>query len=229
MHGSLPLYCETALNTAGHFPYEPINAITSFAPVAFGILALFFLRRHRHRNVVAYALAILAILTGLGSVAWHALRTETALAVDVFPGLAYFALAVFYWGYHVRGRHLLASLLLVALALVVLLPPSSRLEGQILTISALAVVAAGLLIATWVKRREAFPPAAWMVGAAVLAAGLRTLDLSVCHIAPVGTHFFWHIFLGLAAYMGVRLAVLLPKRSLDGQMQARRKPVASTS
>jgi len=26
---------------------------------------------------------------------------------------------------------------------------------------------------------------------------------------PIGTHFFWHIFLGFAAYAGVRLIVRL--------------------
>ncbi len=229
MHGSLPLYCETALNTAGHFPAEPINAITSFAPVLFGVMALIYLRRRQQKSLVAFALAILTILTGFGSVAWHALRSETALVFDVLPGLAYFALAVLYWAYHVRGRPLVIALLVAGGLLLAFLPPASRLEGQILTLSVLAVVASGLLAATWLKRRQAFAPALLMVGAAVVAAGFRTLDLSVCHVSPVGTHFFWHIFLGLAAYAGVRLAASLTSAVADRKMPSLGTPASSTT
>jgi hypothetical protein len=69
MQRTTPIYCETSLNMLGSFPAEPINTYTSLAPVLFGALALMYLVRQRESSRVAYILAILAILTGLGSVA----------------------------------------------------------------------------------------------------------------------------------------------------------------
>ena len=45
---------------------------------------------------------------------------------------------------------------------------------------------------------EAFVWAAAMVGSAIIAVTMRTLDLNTCDVIPVGTHFFWHIFLGVS-------------------------------
>ena len=76
MRRNLPVYCETSLNPLGSFPLEPINTYTSVTPVLLGALALIYLIRRRESSRVAYTLAILTILTGLGSMAWHTFRTD---------------------------------------------------------------------------------------------------------------------------------------------------------
>ena len=225
MHGTLPVYCETSLNTLGSFPAEPVNALTSFAPVIFGAFALLFLIRRGDDGRVAYVLAALTILTGLGSVAWHASRTELALLLDALPGVIYFAMILFFWFYYL-GRWYFGLILLAGfVGLMVLLPSGSRHDNQIIVVAVLAAIAAGLLVATWFRKRPAFKFALPMVAFAVIALALRTLDLSVCTTIPVGTHFFWHIFLGAAAYAGVRMVVLLrtdsgPKVEMAGSPEA---------
>ena len=216
MHDVLPIYCETALNLIGTFPAEPVNAITSFFPVVMGLLALVFLIRHRHRNRVAYTLAVLTILTGLGSVAWHSLRTETTLALDALPGVIYFAVAVFFWIAYL-GSRIVAILLVVAFAaLVFAVPLSVKLNYQFLIVAILVLIAVGMLVATWRLKPESAGIALLMVGSAVVAVTMRTLDLRSCEVIPFGTHFLWHIFLGIAAYAGVRLMVnLRPTRRPD--------------
>lgn len=213
MHGSLPVYCETSLNTLGTFPAEPVNTVTSLAPVVLGILALVYLVRQRQDSYVAYALAGLTILTGLGSVAWHSSRTELTLLLDALPGVIYFATIVFFWFYFLGARYLGVVVMAAFVALVVFLRPVAREEYFVILLSVLAVIAVGLLVATRIRRRQAFGFAALTVGAAVVALALRTLDLRVCSTIPFGTHFFWHIFLGTAAYAGVRMIVLLRKDS----------------
>ena len=42
---------------------------------------------------------------------------------------------------------------------------------------------------------------------AALALALRSIALQVCETISFGTHFFWHIFLGTAAYAGFRMMV----------------------
>ncbi|MDH3233782.1 MAG: ceramidase domain-containing protein [Alphaproteobacteria bacterium] len=205
----MPVYCETALNPLATFPAEPVNTITSFVPAILGVLALVYLIRNQHKNPVAYTLAVLTILTGLGSVAWHSMRTELTLLIDWLPGAIYFLVFACFWSYYAAGRYLSVGLGLALFVLVFFIPFPVVQQYRLIILAALVLIAAGLVFATWYRRRAAFGWALGMVGAAVVAVTLRTLDLNVCDIIPVGTHFFWHIFLGIAAYAGVRVIVHL--------------------
>ena len=209
MHETLPLYCETALNALGSFPAEPINAATSFAPVIFGVLALIVLVRHKETSRVAYTLAVLTILTGMGSIAWHAMRTELTLFLDWLPGILYFVTLVFFWFYALRVWYLGLAAIGAVIALLLFLPPSDGEMNRIVVFGVVAFLAIGLLSATWRSRRHAFSSALLMTGGAIIAATVRTMDLGVCETIPFGTHFLWHIFLGGAAYAGVRMMAQL--------------------
>lgn len=204
----MPVYCETWLYPPGAFPAEPINTATSLVPVVLGVVALLFLLRRSDQGRVAYGLAVLLILTGLGSVAWHALRTDLTLIVDALPGVIYFVVLLFFWVYYLGGRYFGVLPIALIVALIVFLRPGSQDEARIVVVGVVAALAAGLLLATWLRKRHAFKLALAMVGCAVVAAVLRTLDLSVCDTIPFGTHFFWHIFLATAAYAGVRMMVV---------------------
>lgn len=205
----MPIYCETALHPLGAFPAEPVNTITSLVPAILGILALVFLIRSRQKNAVAYILAVLTVLTGLGSVAWHAMRTEMTLLIDWLPGAVYFLILVFFWSYRAAGLYVSLVLLALLSVLVFLIPFPVIMANRLVIIAVLVVIAAGLVAATWYRRRAAFGWAGGMVAAAIVAVTMRTLDLNVCDTIPVGTHFLWHIFLGMAAYAGVRMMVRL--------------------
>lgn len=209
MQRTTPIYCETSLNMLGTFPAEPINTYTSLAPVLFGALALMYLVRRREGSRVAYVLAILAILTGLGSVAWHSLRTDLTLTLDALPGVIYFIIIVFFWFYYLGARYWGLVVLAGFIAAMVFIPRGSGVLKQLIAVLVLVAIAIGLLVATWLRRRPAFKFALPMIGAGIIAITLRSLDLRVCETIPIGTHFFWHIFLGIAAYAGVRMIVLL--------------------
>jgi hypothetical protein len=205
----MPVYCETWLYGYGSFPAEPINAATSLVPVALGALALYFLIRRREGGWAAPLLAVLLIFTGMGSTAWHATREQVALTADTMPGLAYFAVLTLLWVYYLGGRWL-GVLPLAAIALLIhFLWPVSR-EALFIGLGAFTVtLAATLIYLTWHRRRAAFRLALATVGFAALALALRSIDKSVCDTIPIGTHFFWHIFLASAAYCGVRMMVRL--------------------
>jgi len=205
----MPVYCETWLYPPGAFPAEPINTATSFVPVVLGVLALLFLLRRHDQGRVAYGLAVLLILTGLGSVAWHALRTDLTLLLDALPGVIYFVVLLFFWVYYLGGRYFGVIPIGLIVAIIVFLRPASHEEARIVVVGVVAALAAGLLVATWLRKRHAFKLGLAMVGCAVIAVTLRTLDLSLCSTIPFGTHFFWHIFLAMAAYAGVRMMVVL--------------------
>jgi len=216
----MPIYCETLLNPLGTFPAEPVNTVTSFVPAILGIMALVYLVRRRYTNPVAYTLAVLTVLTGLGSVAWHSMRTELTLLIDWLPGAVYFVTVVFFWSYYAAGR-ILSLILSAALFVLAFLVPFPVIQQyRLIIIAALALIAAALVFATWQRRRAAFSWALGMVGGGVAAVALRTLDLNVCDVVPIGTHFFWHIFLGAAAYAGVRMMVRLQPADAAGGAHA---------
>ncbi len=213
----MPVYCETWLYGYGTFPAEPLNAATSLVPVAFGILAIILLIRTREGAWTAYLLAVLLIATGLGSTAWHATREQVALTADTMPGLAYFAALLLFWVYYLGGRWFGVLPLAAIAALIYFLWPVSR-ETLFVTLGAFVVALAATLITfTWMRRRPAFKLALACVGFAALALALRSIDKSVCDTIPFGTHFFWHIFLAVAAYSGVRMMVRLREAKVAAQ------------
>jgi|TARA_Y100000294_G_C8538677_1_gene330207 hypothetical protein len=224
MPRAMPIYCETSLNPLGSFPFEPINTGTSLAPVLFGALALMYLLRRGESSRVAYILAILTILTGLGSIAWHALRTDLTLLLDALPGVVYVMAIVFFWFYFLGARYWGLVVLAGFIAATVLIPSELRLIKPLVGVLVLVAIAVGLLIATWYRRRPAFKFALPMIGAGIIAVTLRGLDLRVCETIPFGTHFFWHIFLGIAAYAGVRMIVLLKQEPDSTQPQSAGTP-----
>jgi hypothetical protein len=55
----------------------------------------------------------------------------------------------------------------------------------------------------------------WVVGAALEVAGVylaalffRTIDNEVCPVLPIGTHFVWHLLIGLVTYLAMRSLIL---------------------
>lgn len=204
----MPVYCETALYGAGAFPAEPVNSVTSLVPVIAGLLALLWLWRRRERAGVPWLLAVLALWTGLGSIAWHALRTELALILDTAPGLLYFVIVVLAWPHLLGARFFGPALIALVVALAVLVPGSLVLRLA-LAIALLVLAASWLLWLTWRRRPAAFAAAAAMVAGGAAALVFRSADASLCQTVPFGSHFLWHVFLGLAAYAGVRMTARL--------------------
>lgn len=214
MHSVGPIYCETPLtDVAAQFPIELINTATSFVPLALGLAALWWLFSTRQSSYVAYALAVLTALTGLGSVLWHGLRTPLMLSFDVLPGLLYFVTMLYFWPYFLRGRwvgYVFVVMLFGAMYAATLLIPRLETNGPPPTLFAVTILFS-LLLLYWTKAKS-LPAFYWglvMILCAASAAFFRTIDLAMCESLPYGTHFMWHILLGVAAYCGVRMIAAL--------------------
>ncbi|NBD73870.1 hypothetical protein GVX82_02405 [Patescibacteria group bacterium] len=215
MHEVGPLYCETPLSVPAAFPVELINTVTSLVPSLFGVLAIVWLWRVGSRRPELYTLGVLAVATGVGSALWHGLRTPLSLALDVFPGVLYFLLFTFLWTHRLGGYRLAVAVPLLLATLVIglfWLEPSFAPEGPPLAFFVgTALVSFGLIALTYRRDRRAGHLATLMIAAALLAAGFRTIDLATCGLIPFGTHFLWHVFLGAAVYLGVRLLATLKR------------------
>jgi hypothetical protein len=216
----VPVYCET-----GHpfwFMAEPVNTISNLVIVLAGLMAWRHVRRATGRQPPdLMILVFLLIATGLGSFAWHALRTRTALTLDWLPGVIFLLTYVFLWLRALFGpwAGALASLAVPAsgagtMALIrPLLGEGLRRANPLLFLPFFGSLATLGLAFVWLTLRKRGPHAAQSallaIGLGLTAAFFRTIDLQTCQVLPFGTHFLWHCFLSAAAYRCVVLITQL--------------------
>ncbi|MFM2421984.1 MAG: hypothetical protein RL291_514 [Pseudomonadota bacterium] len=228
------LYCERSLSSTPHALWaEPLNVLSNGAYVAVGVWALL-----RFGDLVAVrALAILAVVVGIGSTAFHVFATRWAMIADVVPIVAFVVVAWWFEARHwptVQRRRTLVILCAVAASLIGasstacrLAPldfnslsrlPAPCLGGGLLYGAAIAAVGIAALNARHLEN-----VARWLWSAtAILTASLlaRALDpyvcplLSVAHI-NVTAHVAWHLGTALAMAAVIRAANAQERRATD--------------
>lgn len=209
-----PVYCETALQWFS-FPAEPINFITNAVIVILGLLAFVYARRSR-AGADVWALALLLVLTGIGSFLWHGFRTPLTLAFDVIPGLLFLFLFVYAWARRVwsvrAGAAFLGAFVGGTFALSWLTQLLVPFRGPPVGVVVAVIGAASYLIYKVRARGGAVTTLAVMTLVyALIAYFFRSIDLYTCDYLIIGTHFLWHIMLSTAAFYGILLVIELDK------------------
>lgn len=216
----MPVYCETAHPWMGIA--EPVNFFTNALILLAALCATLRILRDKPDHAAGlWLLVVLLYATGVGSALWHGLRTHWALRLDSLSGLFFLLALVGLWAGQLWGRLAgwLSVIGFVALA-AALLWLSLRLMGGVATalrpvmfvpfFAGVVAVGAVLIRASF---RRAGRGAAWLgtltVLCGVAAATARSLDIEVCPVLPIGSHFLWHGFLALAAYLGIRALMAL--------------------
>jgi hypothetical protein len=214
---ALDHYCE---RTAPGLWNEPANALSN---IGFLVAAGWVIVRQRRRGWVdlpVIALALVAALVGVGSLLFHTFSNQWSLIADLLP-IAIFIYAYFFLALR---RFLGLGILFAGLAVggLFLLSPALEAVAQPL-LGASAAYAPGLIatfgVAAAVPLLGRGPAPALLVGsgtAFTIALVFRALDQPACEAWPLGTHFLWHLFNGVA----VGLALLAAERA--GPRGARR-------
>lgn len=225
-----PIYCETGQAWLGIA--EPLNfATNAFILVAAALAAKEVRRYSLTADAKApwgpWLLVALLAATGVGSFLWHGWRTALTLMLDTYSGLLFLIALVWVWAGTLWGRRagFLAVFGLIAggiasltLSFFLMMRAPAPLRPLMLTPFFLIVVGLGLAFVRASARHGAdaarFGLAA--IGCGILAAIARSADLPLCPWVPRGTHFLWHGFLSLAAYLSIvmlcRLKAALKKR-----------------
>ena len=221
IHAVGPRYCETPPPSAvsgdllAAFPLEAINVWTSAVPALLGLLGVYYLYRHRQLLSPVLITAVATAVVGVGSMLWHGLRTPLTLTLDVVPGLIAFFSVVYLWPrylFGITGALVTIGALFGGSALLTWLIPTGDANGPpALVFVVTALIAGYLVFATYQRSRVLGHLAAAMIVSALIAAVARTIDLYTCHLIPFGTHFIWHLGLGLAAYLAVVLLAKLAR------------------
>jgi hypothetical protein len=194
------LYCE---RTDPSFWAEPINAWTNAAFLIAAAAAFVQWQRRKGRDLPVLALITVTAAVGIGSFVFHTIATRGAALLDTIP------IAVFIYGYlllalrrFLRVGLIAAGAILAAFAAgshgLAWVVPRGFLNGSYAYLPALvALLAVGFLIQEELPRRMIFLAA----GVFSLSLVLRTIDLWICSVFPLGTHFVWHILNGVVLYL----------------------------
>jgi len=210
-----PQYCETP-DVFGAFPIEPANAVSSGVIVLWGIAALLLVMRRAPAAWLLYLACAFLIVNGVGSILWHGLRTGWSLTLDFLPAFFFVGLVAILWARRVAPPWHAAGILLVLFGSQ-LIPWVGRWLG--LDIPGIGWMYTRLLIiplcAVWLialtipHSRGAAMTGAAALGFALLALFMRSYDAWACDNIGFGSHFLWHVFLSTAAYLAMRVLVVL--------------------
>lgn len=215
----LGIYCE---RTGPRLLAEPLNALSNGSFLIAAGAAWALARRSGGLSAGLWLLIALAASVGIGSGLWHTLATPWAMVLDVVP-IALFLV----WTLWLYARTVLRLSLPIALAsMAAFLGLSAYAQGFEEILNGSIAYAPALIIllglGAYRARRATAGRYALLLGAGAYAIALvfRVADPEVCSAFPIGTHFLWHSFTGLAAYLAMRSLILsrgttLASRSSD--------------
>ncbi|MGR3713444.1 MAG: ceramidase domain-containing protein [Shimia sp.] len=190
-------YCE---RVGPEYWSEPVNAITNAAFVIAAIVMWLRVQRSEARAELGLARLLCGVLAliGLGSYLFHTHATLWSAVADTTPIALYVLLYIYvanraYWGmpwYWAIG----ATTLFFPFAYMTL-PLFERLP--VLGVSAGYLPVPTLIALYAVALRQRLPEVARglaiCVGILMVSLTMRSVDIPICGVLPLGTHFLWHI------------------------------------
>ena len=214
-------YCE---RLDPRFWAEPLNAWSNAAFLVAAFLALRLWLRTGRLDAVSLWLITVTAAIGVGSFLFHTIAVRWSVLADVLP------IGIFIYSYfYLAMRRFLGLRPLAAAAATVLfclfslgfdriwaVPfPGVTLNGSVGYVPAvLALLAVGCVCAFAGHTRVA---RALLLSGLVLTVSLcfRSVDLALCPVLPIGTHFLWHGLNGCVLFLLMRAAILHEGRPQD--------------
>lgn len=211
---TIDAYCE---RLGPGFWAEPLNAVTN-AAFLIGALSAWAIARRAGRDGDWAVIALVAIeaAIGVGSFLFHTFATRWAGAADVFPIMVFilvyvhlatvrfFALPA--WSGLIAAAAFLPAAAGLGWTVRMIAGPLNGSAGYVAVMLAILAYGGALL---WTGRGAA--GRALVIGAGMLGVSIffRTIDDqdgAVCAMAPIGTHFMWHVINGaMLAWMIVAM------------------------
>jgi len=204
----IDLYCE---RTEPGLWGEPLNAVTNLAFVVAAWLCWHHYgqkkadyKSPRFDRSGALLMGVFGLL-GVGSGLFHSFATQWSMWADVIPiaifihGFLFFALQRFFGLTRVMSLAFVGVFLVVSggLDLAMLEDVLNGSAGYLLPFAVLVAMGAVMVV-----RRHPFGDLMLIASAVFMVAlTFRTVDQMWCEQVPVGTHFLWHTFNGLALYL----------------------------
>jgi hypothetical protein len=189
---------------------EPLNAVSNMSFLLAAWAAWVLAKRTGTLSAGVRVLIALAASVGIGSILWHTYPTMLTLILDSVPILIFIIWFIWLYARNVIGMRApftVASVAAFPLATFLALPFSGVLHGAFVYVPGLIVtLVLGVFHAT--ERRVARFILLAAAGVYLAALFFRTIDNEVCPVLPIGTHFLWHLLIGLVTYLAMRSLIL---------------------
>lgn len=204
----IDLYCE---RTAVGFFNEPLNALSNLSFIVAGWWASRQISGE-YSSRVSRVLCVLAALVGFGSIIFHTAPSMVTQWFDVIPIWTFVLTYAIAAAHSVAGKRWQYTVSICALGLVVLMVlfvvtggalraapqgvDAGLFNGSVQyvpVVLALLLFSVGATLMNHNIKRHL-----WLAtGLFTLALLFRTVDIAVCPVFPLGTHFIWHLLDGL--------------------------------
>lgn len=189
---------------------EPLNAVSNISFLLAAWAAWVLAKRTGTLSAGVRALIVIAASVGIGSILWHTYPTMLTLILDIVPILIFLIWYIWLYTRNVIGMRSLFAVASVAAFLLgtfLVIPYSDVLHGALVYSPGLMVaLVLGVFHAT--ERTVARFTVLAAAGVYMAALFFRTIDNEVCSVLPIGTHFLWHILIGLVTYLAMRSLIL---------------------
>ncbi len=199
-----PIYAETV---AGRFPVEPINTISNFI---FLFIVIYWAWRTR-MNMLKYPMVVIGIcilaVGFAGGTLYHSLRNNEAWLVTDYMAI-YFSIiaACIYLWFRITGNWFLVLLFSVLPALILRIAAGLLVMQDRYFIAAAYVVQALLILVPifihcFLNRWKYIGVLCSALGLFATALAFRELDGIIGEHITCGSHFLWHVFGGISAFL----------------------------
>ena len=189
---------------------EPLNAVSNASFLVAAWAAWVLAQRTGTLTTGIMVLIALGASTGIGSIVWHTYPTGTTLILDIVPIVLFIIWYIWLYTRNVMMKGLGFALASVAAFLIVTyfaMPYATMLHGApAYTPGLLVVLVLGIYHAA--AHKPARFTLLYTAGVYFTALYFRTIDHELCHYQTFGTHFIWHILIGLVTYLAMRSLIL---------------------
>ena len=189
---------------------EPLNALSNVSFLLAAWAAWVLASRTGALSTGVRVLIALAASVGIGSILWHTYPTMLTLILDSVPILIFIMWYIWLYTRNVIGMQPVfagASAVVFLLATLLAIPFAGILHGAFVYTPGLIVT---LVLGVFHAREQTSARFTLLAAAGVYLAALffRTIDNEVCPVLPIGTHFLWHLLIGLVTYLAMRALIL---------------------
>lgn len=203
----LDLYCERC---GPGLWAEPINAVTNFSFLIAAYAAWRLARSENRLTLEIWTAIALSAAVGIGSAVFHTFANTLTVWFDIVP-----ILLLQCWIVWLYGRQVMRLSVAAVVGLLIVLIGGGLagtqmphiLKGSLGYFPALLILA---WLGYWHFRHRKAEPRILLGAAACLFIALvfRTIDMLVCPVMPIGTHFLWHLLNGGTVYLAIRCLIL---------------------
>ena len=189
---------------------EPLNAVSNVSFLLAAWAAWVLARRTGALSAEVRVLIALGASVGVGSILWHTYPTMPTLVLDSVPILIFIMWYIWLYARNVVGMRppfAVAAAVAFLLATLLAFPFAGVLHGAFVYTPGLIVT---LVLGLFHARGRRVARFTLLAAAGVYLAALffRTIDNEVCPVLPIGTHFLWHVLIGLVTYLAMRPLIL---------------------